>query len=562
MTVSELVFLSLGLLLGAAAGIALIETFRTRPSARREVRVTVEQDAIPRRRPSTLADGALAMTPIEPAPMGPADRRGDDRGSAPNGVDRRTTVRFDGPNGSTPPALSASAIVQAPLRPSATLTPVPISSGEDPMLSALRATAASSAVAAMRAPKATAVAVLDRPDDRPTATAGATPPTSGSASTPSPATSGPCAELRRVADERCELATRARERSGAAEDALRAAQRAYDDHESRAEAAARLADPRAVREAKDRAQTLFRHGRSGARTTEEVEAAARAWLLEINRVNAEARDAAAAVTREREAARVLTLELERLAVEADAARIAAETADAACLNARQAAADCDERIVVEETAAEPVVPSGAPSSPFVEETPPVAASRSLGNGGTPRIFRLLRGERAAMTELVAALGGDDAEERRRWQLALSDLVDAIVADSIAASALHFPEDHPFWGTFTLAQCRDIAAALASLGYRFDGLGGWVDGRTPSQRDLSLAVGYGGLDPMRIRHWPSEAEMAVLFQDVTVAADEHLAGSAGDLTLGELVSMLGRRADGLAEVWNAWGRIRPLLLEEH
>jgi hypothetical protein len=47
----------------------------------------------------------------------------------------------------------------------------------------------------------------------------------------------------------------------------------------------------------------------------------------------------------------------------------------------------------------------------------------------------------------------------------------------------------------------------------------------------------------------------------VAADEHLAGRAGDLTLGELVTMLGRRADGLAEVWNAWGRLRPLLLEE-
>jgi len=47
----------------------------------------------------------------------------------------------------------------------------------------------------------------------------------------------------------------------------------------------------------------------------------------------------------------------------------------------------------------------------------------------------------------------------------------------------------------------------------------------------------------------------------VAADEHLATNAGDLTLGELVTMLGRRADGLTEVWNGWGRLRPLLLEE-
>ena len=67
--------------------------------------------------------------------------------------------------------------------------------------------------------------------------------------------------------------------------------------------------------------------------------------------------------------------------------------------------------------------------------------------------------------------------------------------------------------------------------------------------------------MRMRHWPAEPEMHELFADVTVAADEHLASQAGDLTLGELVTMLGRRADGLTDVWNAWGRLRPLLLED-
>ena len=53
----------------------------------------------------------------------------------------------------------------------------------------------------------------------------------------------------------------------------------------------------------------------------------------------------------------------------------------------------------------------------------------------------------------------------------------------------------------------------------------------------------------------------LFRNVSVAADEYLAGIAGDLTLAEMVAMLGRRADGLAEVWNHWGTIRPLLLDE-
>jgi hypothetical protein len=54
-------------------------------------------------------------------------------------------------------------------------------------------------------------------------------------------------------------------------------------------------------------------------------------------------------------------------------------------------------------------------------------------------------------------------------------------------------------------------------------------------------------------------MEELFRDVTVAADEYLASAAGGLTLGELVTVLGRRADGLADLWNEWGRVRPLLL---
>jgi hypothetical protein len=174
---------------------------------------------------------------------------------------------------------------------------------------------------------------------------------------------------------------------------------------------------------------------------------------------------------------------------------------------------------------------------------------------------LLRGDRAALSDIVTAMAGQDPTARRHWQTAVADLVDAILADSIAAGSLDFPAEHPFWGPFTRDQDREIATALSSLGYRFDGLGGWVDGRVPSQRDLSLALGYAGLDPMRIRQWPTESEMAELFRDVQVSAAEHLAASAGDLTLGELVSMLGRRADGLAEVWNHWGRIRPLLLAE-
>ena len=65
--------------------------------------------------------------------------------------------------------------------------------------------------------------------------------------------------------------------------------------------------------------------------------------------------------------------------------------------------------------------------------------------------------------------------------------------------------------------------------------------------------------MRIRNWPREQELAELYRNATVASDEWLVHHAGDLTLGEMVDALGPRAGDLAEVWNAWGRVRPALL---
>ena len=279
-----------------------------------------------------------------------------------------------------------------------------------------------------------------------------------------------------------------------------------------------------------------------------------------DRINNEARESTAIAAREHAAAREIGANLERLGLEADAARISAANADATCLAAREAVAECDERPAEDPSSflVPPVpVPGGVPRLDDDE-----MLGHALEAGGEPRIFRLLRGDRQAMTSLVAALAeGSDPDGRRRWQLLLTSLIEAIVADAIEASALDFPAGHEFWGTFTRMQGRDIANALSSLGYRFDGLGGWADGRQPSQRDLSLALGYAGIDPMRVRQWPSEGGTTELFRDVSVAADEYLAGIAGDLTLAEMVGMLGRRADGLAEVWNHWGTIRPLLLEE-
>jgi hypothetical protein len=334
-----------------------------------------------------------------------------------------------------------------------------------------------------------------------------------------------------------------------------------------------------VRAAKEQAQHRFREARNGARTRDDVEAGAREWLAEINRINTETREATSAVERDRAAAAALGPMLERLAVEADAARISAERADEACTAAREAVAACDEARVLEEAAARsgPDTPEVADdvrtddgadradrwisaATPEPEDEFAFSTPMNSQAGEDALVLRILRGDREAMQRAVARLAGDDADARRRWQTQLGGLADALIARSIEASALDFPDGHFFWGPFTQSQNRDIAAALSSLGFRFDGFGDWVDERLPSQRDLSLAVGYAGLDPMRVRRWPTEAEMRDLLRDVRVAADEYVAGAAGGMTLGELLTLLGRRADGLTELWNQWGSVRPILLE--
>jgi hypothetical protein len=76
-TASELAFMGLGLLFGVAAGAALLVVLGTR-TPRREIRVTVTRDALPRRS-ETLSQDAFVTSSAEPAPGGPGDRRRLDR---------------------------------------------------------------------------------------------------------------------------------------------------------------------------------------------------------------------------------------------------------------------------------------------------------------------------------------------------------------------------------------------------------------------------------------------------------------------------------------------------
>jgi hypothetical protein len=379
----------------------------------------------------------------------------------------------------------------------------------------------------------------------------------------------PCAEQRKTLEVDCGHASRMAAVASAVEERLREARRAYDEHAGRRDRAAATIDPRAIRAAKDEAQAQFRRSRLAARDRAAVEAAAGAWLREINRINTRTRDAALAMSREVAVETELLRAVEQAGLDADVARIGSEHAAEACRAARMALATCEEAerlgvSTLEQKVAAPSEPAGPPAPPAPHQLAPEgedAVELPAAAGTEAAILRLLKGDRATMRSIVETLAGGDAAEERRWQLLLSDLVDAIVSRAIDACALSFPTDHVLWGAYSQLQCREISAALSALGYRFDGLGGFAGGRVPGQRDLSLAVGYAGEDSMRVRFWPTEADMPALFRDVHVEAGLYLAETAGGLTMGEMVDLLGRRAEPLAELWNAWGRVRPLLLAE-
>jgi hypothetical protein len=216
---SEFVFLACGLTLGLFAGGALIEVFRARPAAQREVRVTVSAGPVGGRA-ATLATPLLASELVH----------GRDDVFAP---EAGATERPFGPATREPTR-------EPTRRLGSTLAPA---FGSGP------------------------------------GTAHAEPV-------------DPCAAERAGTDEACAHADRMAAVAGAAQERARDARRAYDEHAGRRDRAAAAVDPRAIRAAKDEAQAHFRRGRLAGQDRAAVEAAAAAWLREINRINARSREAA------------------------------------------------------------------------------------------------------------------------------------------------------------------------------------------------------------------------------------------------------------------------------
>jgi hypothetical protein len=393
--------------------------------------------------------------------------------------------------------------------------------------------------------------------------AGSRSRSSGAAARPASAKAAadPCVDGRVAAAARCAAADAARDAARLAADAVRDAQRTHASLQARIEEAGATGDPRRVAAEKERLHAEFTAAHERAPGAEEAEAAAKAWLTAVSELNTRARDAVQRIQAATEELRTRAAALDRLEASAESARIIADRAEAECRAAREDLAQCEER----QQAALPVPQVGA--RPFEEHWPDASDSpfdhpaAPADRNRPPAVIRILRGDAAAHERVVATLAGDDPAARSAWHVRLVRLTDAITARAIEDGYLDLPQDDPFWGLFSGDEQREVVGALSSLGFRYDGMQGFADDRVPSARDLALAVGYAGLDRMRIRAWPGPAALAGLYAGASVTADVWLAGQSDDLALGRVVDALGARAADLSEVWDAWGRVRPALLSD-
>ena len=174
---------------------------------------------------------------------------------------------------------------------------------------------------------------------------------------------------------------------------------------------------------------------------------------------------------------------------------------------------------------------------------------------------VLLGDRQALLGLTLRLAEETGVEAGRLQLLLLELRQAIAGRALDDGALEFPDAHPLWSQFSADADRQLVASLARLGYGFDGRDGWRDGRAPGPRELAMALEYAGYDPRSLRRPAGQAAIDGLWQGTQVRVEDWLAAAAPDLALGRLIDILGPRASRLGELWDMWGRLRPLLLPQ-
>jgi len=371
--------------------------------------------------------------------------------------------------------------------------------------------------------------------------------------------SGPCADARAEVDTRCAEAERLAQAAVVQQQNVRELRRQLMEVSAKREADARVRDRRQLSAAKDAARQAYHSAMTRAQTDFAVREAARTWLREIDQLNrqfviAEAR--ADDVVRQ---ANEIEQSLPGIELAADAARIAAEVAQDACLAARLTLADCEE--AAQRRVAASTVPGTRRGNGVVASVPaPVRlTSPTPGHRGVRPISLVLQGDRDAILAIAQRLAEEAGVEPGRLQLLLLELREQIATRALDEQMLMFPAEHPFWGQFNTTDARLVAANLAAMGYAYDGRSGWREGTVPRVREISVAVSNIGLDPRGPMRAANQETIEVLWQGTTVLVEDYLAGQAPDLDLQEMITCLGPHASRLSELWDMWGRLRPLLL---
>jgi hypothetical protein len=380
-----------------------------------------------------------------------------------------------------------------------------------------------------------------------------------------------CAEQRREVATRCGAARAAAQAHADAGDRARMLRRDLVAANHRVAAAQSAADPGPRRAEKDRAREVFLAAREAATTDAQRRAATAGWAEALDRINREGRRAQRSLAR----ARAEVTSIERALLEAEraeqAARIRAEAAEADCLDARLQLAACEEQLLGLAAGTPTAAPGGSGSSARPDRPDSVnPAGRSVSSTHLPHISAepraeplviesLVSGDRLALELASAAVAEVGRLSPAGIRAQLQELVDAIGSAAGSAGYLLFDEGHPFWAHLSVEEARDVTAALARLGFRFEPAEGWHAGRAPMPADLAVALAYAGLDARRVRGLPSAEELRALPASIGVDARAFLAAGAPDLAMDQLVALLGPRAARLGPLWDVWGLARPVLL---
>jgi hypothetical protein len=321
------------------------------------------------------------------------------------------------------------------------------------------------------------------------------------------------------------------------------------------EQARATADDRLVLTAKSEARQRYRLALAEAETASARQAAAAAWMREIDRINRASRDAIAVFV----ACQARSIAHQQLADAAQrnhaACRIKWEAAAAACVDARSDVAEALERSAF-------TVPIFDEPSPAASPTHVIAIDPGTPAGSSASVLdRLVDGDRGSLDLVAQQMAELTGGVRSQYLLLIQELIDELAVAAADAGLLVFDHNHPFWAQFTPAEARTIALVLRDVGFRFHPRDGWYGRRVPAVHELALALAYAGWDLRRLRGFPAGDDLRQLPESVTVSTREHVAALAPDLDLDQMLQLLGSRADRLGDLWDVWTHLRALLLEE-